>query len=129
MLVARAMESDTERSPERTVNDDELSEFNKRASELLDDVYLREILIRRVEDGSHVSAKKDKIAKGNNATPQSFLWPPNPGQLSLFSFPTMPFWSPTMFGHYPGSQCPSGSASATGQPGSSSVQGQGGAQE
>ena len=123
VLVARAMASDTERSPKMTVNDDELLEHNKCASELLDDVHLREMSIRGLEDGSHMETKKDKIAKDNNATPQSFLWPPNPGQLSLFLFPTMPFWGLTMFGHCPGSQCPSGSTSATGQPGSSSVQG------
>ena len=86
VLVARAMASDTERSPKRTVNDDVLLEHNKCASELLDDVHLREMSIRGLEDGSHMETKKDKIAKDNNATPQSFLWPPNLGQLSLFRF-------------------------------------------
>ena len=83
MLVACAVASDTERSPKRIVNDDELSEHDKRVSKLLDNVDLCEMLIRRLEDGGHVAAKKDKTAKDNNATPQSFLWPPNPGQLSV----------------------------------------------
>ena len=120
------MASDSDNNSERMTANEQLAERDKRMSELLDDVDLRDLLIQWLEDGGHV-AKRAATANDNAAF--GGPWPPPPSQFSFFPFPTVPFWGPAMSPmtagmNNPGLRRPTGSTSVLDQPGSSSAQGQ-----